>query len=260
MAGRRNRRWLGAGSVDVRLVRAVLRLFTVQASWNYERMVGIGVGFASEPLLQRVREQGGETAYREALARATRYFNAHPYFTSFAVGAQARAEGDGVAPHKVERLRQALVAPLGSMGDRLVWAGWLPATAAIGLVLLVAGHPLIGIAAFLVIYNAFHFVIRIGGLVAGWRLGLGVGRALGRRELRWGLTAAPALAGAALGITLPVVARWGVSLAAPGAWWAVAAVAAAAFATARWLFPSLGGPRLALILLVAGAIAEVVWP
>jgi len=243
----------------MRRLRALLRLFTVQASWNYELMVGIGVGYASEPLLESLREERGEAAYREALARATRYFNAHPYFTAFAVGAQARAEGDGVPPHQVERLRQALVAPLGSMGDRLVWAGWLPTTVAIGLVLVIGGHPWIGIAGFLLLYNAFHLAIRVGGLVAGSRLGLDVGRALGRRELRWGLTAAPALAGLALGIALPLVARWGAFLVAPGAWWALALVGAAAFATARWFFPSLGGPRLALLLLAVGALAEVIW-
>lgn len=244
----------------MRLARALLRLFTVQASWNYERMVGIGVGFATEPLLEPLRDERGDEAHRAALARAARYFNAHPYFTSFAVGAQARAERDGVPPHQVERLRQALVAPLGSMGDRLVWAGWLPATAAIGLLLVVAGHPWIGIAAFLLLYNAFHLAIRIGGLVGGWRLGLDVGRALGRRELRWGLSAAPAFAGLALGLALPVVARWGAMLVAPGAWWAVAVVGAAAFAVARWFLPALGGLRLALALLTIGAIAEVLWP
>jgi len=242
------------------LLRALLRLFWVQASWNYERMVGIGVGFASEPLLEAVRDERGEAAHRAALGRATRYFNAHPYFTSFAVGAQARAERDGVPPHQVERLRQALVAPLGSMGDRLVWAGWLPATAAVGLVLVVTGHPWIGITVFLALYNAFHLGIRIGGLVAGWRFGLDVGRALGRRELRWGLTAAPAFAGLALGVTLPIVARWGATLVAPGAWWAFAVVGAAAFVVARWFFPALGGPRLALVLLAVGVIAEIVWP
>src|SRR5213596_4151905 len=34
-----------------RLVRSLLRLFTVQGSWNYERMQGIGIGVAEEALL-----------------------------------------------------------------------------------------------------------------------------------------------------------------------------------------------------------------
>ena len=34
------------------LRRSLLRLFTVQGSWNYERMQGIGMGVAEEPLLR----------------------------------------------------------------------------------------------------------------------------------------------------------------------------------------------------------------
>jgi PTS system mannose-specific IID component len=242
------------------LVRAWLRLFTVQASWNYERMVGTGVGFATEPLLDEVRVERGPASAKAALARATRYFNAHPYFTAFAVGAQARAERDGVPPHQVERLRQALAAPLGSMGDRLVWAGWLPATAALGLLITVLGHPWIGVFLFLGLYNAMHITLRTWGLLAGWRLGLGVGRALAKPVLRRSVGAAPAVAGFALGLALPAAARWGTALVAPAAWWAMAGVVAATVVLGRWLFPSLGGVRLAMLLLAAGALAELVWP
>src|SRR5205823_14746008 len=42
-----------------RLVRSLLRLFTVQGSWNYERMQGIGIGVAAEALLQDARPDGG---------------------------------------------------------------------------------------------------------------------------------------------------------------------------------------------------------
>ena len=37
------------------LAAAFLRLFTVQASWNYDRMVGVGMGVAEEPLLRSLR-------------------------------------------------------------------------------------------------------------------------------------------------------------------------------------------------------------
>ena len=115
-----------------KLVRTLLRLFTVQGSWNYERMQGIGVGVAEEPLLRDLRAEGGSdgVAYRTAVARGAHFFNAHPYLCGLAVGAAARAEHDGVPPEQVERLRTALCGPLGSLGDRLVWAGWLPFTSA----------------------------------------------------------------------------------------------------------------------------------
>jgi mannose/fructose/N-acetylgalactosamine-specific phosphotransferase system component IID len=50
---------------------AVARLFVIQAAWSYERMLGIGFGFAAEPLLRGLRRGGGDgdRAYREAVAR-----------------------------------------------------------------------------------------------------------------------------------------------------------------------------------------------
>ena len=51
------------------LARTLLRLFTVQGSWNYERMQGVGFGVAEEPLLRDLAAHGDEGAYRAAVAR-----------------------------------------------------------------------------------------------------------------------------------------------------------------------------------------------
>src|SRR3989442_4079665 len=69
------------------LVRTLLRLFTVQGSWNYERMQGVGVGVAEEPLLRDLRAEGGinGAAYRDAVARRADFFNTHPYLCGLPV-------------------------------------------------------------------------------------------------------------------------------------------------------------------------------
>ena len=121
------------------LGRTLLRLFTVQGSWNYERMQGVGVGVAEEPLLRDLAVSRSAAAYRAAVARAAHFFNAHPYLCGMAVGAAARAEHDGTPPDQVERLRTALCGPLGSLGDRLVWAGWLPLNSGLALVGVIGG-------------------------------------------------------------------------------------------------------------------------
>ena len=82
------------------LGQSLLRLFTVQGSWNYERMQGIGVGVAEEPLLRPLVRNGDQAAYRAALARGARFFNAHPYLCGLVVGAAARAEHEGAAPEQ----------------------------------------------------------------------------------------------------------------------------------------------------------------
>src|SRR5258708_39553142 len=85
-------------------------------------MVGWGGGVGEEPPLRALAD--GKSP--PAVARGAHFFNAHPYLSGLAVGAAARAEHDGAPPDQIERLREALCGPLGSLGDRLVWAGWLP--------------------------------------------------------------------------------------------------------------------------------------
>jgi len=163
------------------------RMFAVQGSWNYDLLVGTGIAFSVEPALRFLPGGRGGEAYRAAVARESRYFNAHPYLTSLAVGALARAELDREEPARIERFRTALCGPLGSVGDRLVWAGWLPfcsltalAAASLGL------RPAESVALFLILYNAGHLALRAWGLGAGWRGGLRVATALGTPLLRHG--------------------------------------------------------------------------
>jgi PTS system mannose-specific IID component len=141
--------------------------------------------------------------YSEALGRHARYFNAHPYLAGVAVGALTRAELDGVAPPMIERFRTALGGPLGSVGDRLVWASWLPLCSLIALGAFGFGaRPLLVVAIFLVTYNLGHFSLRAWGLRVGFRNGLRVADSLGHPVLRRGPqvvgSAAALLAGAAI--------------------------------------------------------------
>jgi mannose/fructose/N-acetylgalactosamine-specific phosphotransferase system component IID len=169
-------------------------------------MLGTGLGFALDPALRRLPGGKGGEAYRRAIVRQSTYFNAHPYMTGLAAGALARAELDGVAHDRIVRFRTALCGPLGSLGDRIVWAGLLPCCSLIALALYGIGAGALQVVlAFLLTYNAGHLFLRFWGLNEGWRHGLGVSKALGE-----GLTyTAPAYisrAGALLaGVSIPLV-------------------------------------------------------
>ena len=80
-----------------------VRLLAIQGSWNYESLLGNGIGFCVEPALRLLPGGQDGPAYRAALARQSQYFNAHPYMASVAVGALARAELDGEPPARIER-------------------------------------------------------------------------------------------------------------------------------------------------------------
>lgn len=188
---------------------AFLRLFMVQASWNYDRLLGVGMGVAEEPLLRGLRGNGSDgAAYRAAVARGAHFFNAHPYLCGLAVGAAARAEYEGAPPEQVERLRAALCGPLGALGDRLVWAGWLPLLSAAAVAAIALGAGWGAVAGFLVIYNLGHVALRWWALRAGWDAGAGVVGALRNPVLqRTPKLVLPAMAVAA-GFCLPLATRW----------------------------------------------------
>lgn len=246
--------------MNVPLARTFLRLFAVQGSWNYDRMLGIGAGVAAEPLLRSLRNGPDGAAYRAAVARSASFFNAHPYLAGLAVGAAARAEQDGAPPAQIERLRTALIGPLGALGDRLVWAGWLPLLASAALAAVALGAGWIAIAGFLVVYNAGHIALRWWALYEGWTLGARVGAALHapvlQRSTAWAI---PAMA-LVTGFALPLVAH---TLAEPFTGWergALATAAIAGFGLLQWFRRGIDGLRLGLAFVALALVVAWLWP
>ena len=183
----------------------LFRLLAIQGSWNYEILLGNGIGFCMEPALRLLPGGLHTPAFHEALARESRYFNAHPYLASVAVGALARAELDGEPADRIERFRTALCGPLGSVGDRLVWAGWLPFCSLASLALFGLGMGTGWVVGFfLVAYNIGHLGLRIWGLNTGWRHGLKVATALGNPVLRRDPQQIGRVAALATGVAIPL--------------------------------------------------------
>ncbi len=181
------------------------RLLAIQGAWNYETFLGNGIAFAMEPALRLLPGGPNGPAYKAAMARQAAYFNAHPYLASIAVGALARTELDGEPPERIERFRTALAGPLGSVGDRLVWAAWLPFCSLLALLAfgLGAGTGLV-LLLFLGVYNAGHFALRAWGLHTGWTHGLRVAAALGSPLLRRGTPVIGRAAAFTAGATFPL--------------------------------------------------------
>jgi PTS system mannose-specific IID component len=178
------------------------RLFAVQGAWNYETLLGNGIAFCMKPLLRTLPPE----RYREAISRQARYFNAHPYLAGIAVGSLARAELDGEPPARIERFRTALCGPLGSVGDQLVWAGWLPLSSLIALGAFALGTgPLATVCIFLGVYNVGHVALRAWGLRVGLRRGMRVAPALATPLLREGPAALARVAAVLAGLVFPLV-------------------------------------------------------
>lgn len=188
-------------------VRALWRLSAVQGAWNYERMTGVGMGHAAEPLLEDLKS-ADPARHAEASVRAAEYFNSHPYLAGLALGALVRAEYDLVPGAQVSRLRAALTSPLGAMGDQLFWAGVVPAAMGLALLGVVAGYGLRTIAVVLLGYNLFRGATEVWSLRTGLTHGMKVGQALGDSWLPRSIPLAGTVAGIAVGVAVPLAADW----------------------------------------------------
>ena len=187
--------------------KAFMRLFAVQAAWSYDRMLGIGMGYAAEPLLADLKATDSER-HAEAAARSAEFFNCHPYLAGLALGASVAAEYAAEPEARVRRLRTALCGTLGALGDHLFWAGLLPALMGLALIVAVLWNPWWGVGLFLVGYNGCRIAVGWWGLRTGLASGMRVGQALASSWVpqvrRWvGLAA-----GFVVGIAVPLAARF----------------------------------------------------
>lgn len=203
-----------------------LRSFLIQGSWNYRNMLGGGFAYALLPVLRRLYREPAARA--KAVGRHLELFNAHPYLSNVALGAAVRLESEGADPETVRRFKLAVRGPLGSLGDRLMWATWLPGVSLMALTLYWIGLPgWVAVVAFLLVYNLGHVGLRLWA----FRIGLADGREIGSRLATADLSGLAfrlqKVAAFCLGALVAAVLVGGQGLGAAGPTWIVLATAAA---------------------------------
>ncbi len=229
--------------------RALLRLFAVQGTWNYERLLGVGMGYAAEPLLEDLKTVD-PVRHTEAVVRSAEFFNCNPNLAGLALGATARAEYDGVPGAQIARLRTALCSPLGALGDQLFWAGLVPLLVGAALIGVVLGAHWWAVLAFLVLYNVARVATGIWSLRTGLDAGMAVGGAIGKSWISRAIERVGPLAGFSVGAAVPMVGAWYLEdIGWPAALGALA-VAATGVAVTRWFGASLTTVRFTLLALV----------
>lgn len=155
-----------------------LRSLFFQAVWNFKSMLSVGLSFAMVPVVKRLEKNRIEMG--RVLKRYLYFFNAHPYLSSFALGAFARLEQDRVNgliqnEDQIDKFKNALIGPLGALGDFYFWATIKPAAILTGFAGVILFEHLaaqiFSIILMLVLYNLPHLHIRIAGLIKGFNNG-----------------------------------------------------------------------------------------
>jgi PTS system mannose-specific IID component len=163
------------------LFRHFIRLFFLQALWNYRNLQGTGFLFSLIPYFDINKKDSNRD-----LVKYHGFFNTHPYLASLALGATLRREVEGSPDVKsIQDFHCHLSGPLGLIGDTLFWGTSKPNAALLSLLLafLLYGDsvtPLIAAVGFLFVFNIPHLWMRWWGLVKGWQLGDRVLSALGK--------------------------------------------------------------------------------
>ncbi len=152
-----------------------------------------------------------------AVSRHLEHFNSHPYLATMGIGAVARLEAEGTDPQRIAHFKSAIRGPLGGLGDRLVWVGWLPAIALAGVLATALGVSWIWIVfGALIMYNALHLGLRTWSFNTGYASGFDLARSLKGAGLDRGAEALSRLATVLLGMVVGLAAVKGFLA---GVWW-----------------------------------------
>ncbi|MEO6462315.1 MAG: PTS system mannose/fructose/sorbose family transporter subunit IID [Candidatus Eisenbacteria bacterium] len=169
---------------------AFFRLFALQATWNFERMQGLGLAYALSPIVRALAKD--DAAAARALVPHTGYFNTHPVMAAVATGVVAgelekRAAGEPALDDAgLARAKQALGSSLAAAGDPLFWNALRPMLALAAATGWRDDRSALGILTFLAGYNVVAIGYRVRGLFEGYRRGLAYVAQLPRRLVRLG--------------------------------------------------------------------------
>jgi PTS system mannose-specific IID component len=171
-------------------------LMFLHASYNYERLQGLGFAHAIKPVIEYLYTTKAERA--AALTRHLAFFNSEPQFGALVPGAviameEERAAGADISDEAIQAVKSGLMGPLAGVGDSLIQGLVTPLLLSLGISLAQQGN-LAGPLLYAVLISA----LVIGVSAAFWRMGYRWGRAAVTRVLASGwvqdLTAAAAIA------------------------------------------------------------------
>ena len=159
-------------------INIFIRSFFVQSGWNYKSLLSLGFCFAIAPVAKKLYKNDVKK-YNRFIKRHLGFFNAHPYFTAYALGAVTRLEEEVALANgnetQLEKFKNALIGPLGALGDQLFWATVKPATFTLGVLGFLLIETFTTRLTFLlllgILYNIPHLYIRVFGMWQGYKEG-----------------------------------------------------------------------------------------
>ena len=157
------------------------RSLFVQSCWNYKSLLSVGFCFAICPI-GKILFKNDPDKVKNFVLRHLSFFNGHPYFISYALGTVASLEeqynGEEKGTEQIVKFKEAMIGPLGALGDQLFWVKIKPAVFTLGVLSFFLFesllYRLIVLFILFLLYNVPHVYIRIRGIKEGYKKGLGI--------------------------------------------------------------------------------------
>jgi PTS system mannose-specific IID component len=141
----------------------------LHASYNYERLQGLGFAHAMKPVIDYLYKTTAERA--AALRRHLVFFNSEPQFGALVPAAvialeEERAAGEDISDEAINGVKSGLMGPLAGVGDSLVQGLITPLLLSMGIALAQQGN-----LAGPVLYALFIAIAVLGSSYLFWSLG-----------------------------------------------------------------------------------------
>lgn len=158
------------------LIRMCIRSIFLQASWNYERMQGLGWCFQMVPAIKRLYPDKEDRA--AALKRHLEFFNTTPFTANPILGVSAameeeRANGGDIDDKTINGVKVGLMGPFAGVGDPIFWGTLRPIFGAVGAGLAMTGN-ITGVIIFFFGWNIVTLAFRWYSMKYGYIKGVDV--------------------------------------------------------------------------------------
>jgi PTS system mannose-specific IID component len=175
-------------------------LMFLHASYNYERLQGLGFAHAMKPVIEYLYATAAERA--AALKRHLVFFNSEPQVGALVPAVviameEERASGADISDEAINGIKSGLMGPLAGVGDSLIQGLVTPLLLSLGISLAQQGS-----LAGPTLYSALISAAIIGSSYAFWTLGYRWGRAAVTRVLASGWVQVLSDAASVMGMTV----------------------------------------------------------
>ncbi len=129
----------------------------------------MGFAYSMIPVIRQLGKNKDEIA--AMLTRHLKLFNTHPYMSGPIIGSVAKLEEECSRQgecQEADNLKKTLMAPYAAIGDSLFWGSLKPFAAVLAVVLALKGYWIAPVV-FLLAYNSLHLLVRVKGMVEGYR-------------------------------------------------------------------------------------------